>query len=102
MSGALLPSGGRLKQKGGCTLDWQVGDILVICDNEASCHMSYSSTGMISYREAKTFMKTASGTEYPIEGYGDLPLTFCSGRGEVALLLRDVTHVPCLSYHLSL
>ena len=62
--------------------------------------MSYSSTGMINYREAKTFMKTASGTKYPIEGYGDLPLTFRSGRGEVPLLLRDIAHVPCLSYNL--
>ena len=100
-SGALLPSGGRLKQKEGWTLDCQVGDILVICDNGASCHMSYSSTGMINYPEAETFMKTASGTKYPIEGYGDLPLTFRSGRGQVPLLLRDVAYaVPCLSYHL--
>ena len=38
--------------------------------------------------------------KYPIEGYGDLPLTFRSGRGEVPRLLRDVAHVPCLSYHL--
>ena len=101
MSGALLPSGGRLKQKGGCALDWQVGDISAICDNGASCHMSYSSTGMINYREAKTFMKTANGTKYSVEDdYGDLPLTFRSGRGDVPLLLLDVAHVPCLSYHL--
>ena len=45
-------------------------------------------------------MKTASGTKYSIEGYGDLPLTFRSGRCEVPLLLRDVAHVTCLSYHL--
>ena len=62
MSGALLLSGGRLKHKGGCALDWQVGNISVICDNGASCHMSSSSTGMINYRETKAFMKTASGT----------------------------------------
>ena len=59
MSGALLPSGGGLNQKGGCALDWQVGDISVICDIGASCHMSHSSTGKINYREAKTSMKTA-------------------------------------------
>ena len=43
MSDALLPinSGGRLKQKGSCALDWQVGDISVICDSGASCHMTY-------------------------------------------------------------
>ena len=100
MFGALLPSGGGLKQKGRCALDWQVEDTSVICDTEASCHMSYSSIRMINYREAKTFMKTASGTKYSIEGYGDRPLTFGSGRGEVPLLLLDVVHVRCLSYHL--
>ena len=46
------------------------------------------------------FGNPVSGTKYPIEGYGDLPLTFRSGRGEVPLLLRDLAHVPCLSYHL--
>ena len=50
----------------GCALDWQVGDISVICDNGASCNMSYPYSGVINYREAKTFMKTASGTRYPI------------------------------------
>ena len=61
--------------------------------------MSYSSTGMIHYRGTKAFMKTAGGTKYPIEGYGDLPLAFRSGRGEVPLLLLDVANVPYLSYH---
>ena len=100
MSGFLLVSRERLKQEGGCALDWQVGDISTNCDNGASCHISYSSAGMTNYRKAKTFMKTASGTKCPIEGYGDLPLTFRSGRGEVPLLLRGVAHVPCLRYHL--
>ena len=46
-------------------------------------------------------MRTASGKRYyPVEGYGDLPLTFRSSSGEVPLLLRDVAHVPSLSYHL--
>ena len=46
-------------------------------------------------------IKTASGKRYLIEGYGDLPLTFrSSSSGEVPLLLRDVAHVPSLSYHL--
>ena len=57
MSGALLPSGGRLKHKWDCALDWQVGDMSVICDFGASCHMSSSSAGMINYREAKTFIR---------------------------------------------
>ena len=67
MSGASVPtnSGGRLGNRG-YALDWQVGDRLVICDNGASSYMSYSSTGMINCREAKTFMEAASGTKYPI------------------------------------
>jgi len=77
-----------------------MGDIAVICDNGASCHMTYSSTGMIKYHEAKTFMRTACGARYPIEGYGDLPLTFRSSEGGLGLLLRGVAHVPRLSYHL--
>ena len=77
-----------------------MGDIAVICDNGASCHITFSSTRMINNREAKTFMRTASGSRYPIEGYGDLPLTFRSSEGDVGLLLRGVAHVLRLSYHL--
>ena len=57
-------------------LAWHMGDLPVICDNGASCHMSHSSTGMINYCEANATMRTASGKRYPIEGYGDLPLLF--------------------------
>ena len=81
-------------------LAWQMGDLPVICDSGASCHMSHSSTGMINYREANATMRTASGKRYPIEGYGDLPLIFRSSSGEVPLLLCNVAHVPSFSYHL--
>ena len=73
--------------EGGCSvLAWQVGDLTVICDSGASCHMSHSSTGMISYRESNAYMRTASGARYPIEIYGDLPLTFRSISDNVPLL----------------
>ena len=63
--------------QGGCSaLAWQVGDLTVICDSRASYHMSYSSTGMMNYRESNAYMRTASGARYSIEDYGDLPLTF--------------------------
>ena len=87
-------------KRGKHTLAWQMGDLLVICDNRESCHKSHSSTGIINYREAYATMRTASGKRYPIEGYGDFSLTFRSSRGEVPLLLCDVAHVPSLSYHL--
>ena len=51
------------------------------------------------YREAKTFTKIASASKYPIEGYGNLLLTFRSCREEVLLLLCDVALVTSLSYH---
>ena len=81
--------------EGGCSAPaWQVGDLAVIYDSGASCHMSHSATGMLNYRESNAYMRTASGSRYPIEGYGDLPLTFRSSSGNVPLLLRNVAHVP--------
>ena len=55
---------------------------------------------MLNYRESNAYMRTASGSRYPVEGYGDLPLTFRSSSGNVPLLLRNVAHVPKLNYHL--
>jgi len=80
---------------------WQMEDIPIICVNGASCHMSYLSTGMINYRETNVFIRTASGKIFPVEGHGDLPLTFRYSKGEVSVLLRTVAHVPSLSYHIS-
>ena len=96
--GAPVPSGEGLGNRG-CELNWQLGDISVICDDAASCNMFYSSTGMINYRVSEMSRKTASGTKFPLEGYGDLPLTFRSGRGKGPLLLCNVAHVPFLSCH---
>ena len=63
--------------KGDCSAPaWQVGDLTVICDNGESCHMSHSATGMLNYRESNAYMRTASESRYPIQGYGGLPLTF--------------------------
>ena len=90
-----------IDEEGCSALAWQVGDLTMICDSGASCHMSHSSTGMINYRESNAYMRTASGSRYPIEGYGDLPLTFRPSSGDVALLLRNVAHVPKPNYHLS-
>ena len=85
----------------GCSaLAWQVGDLTVICDSGASCHMSHSSTGMVNYRESNAYMRKASGSRYSIESYGDLPLTFRSSSENVPLLLRNVAHVPKLYYRL--
>lgn len=67
---------------------WQVGYIPAIFDNVAPCHMSCLSTGIFNYRESNGTMRTASGERYPIEGYGDLPLTFSFNSGEVPLLLN--------------
>ena len=89
--------------EGGCSaLAWQVGGLTVICDSGASYHTSHSSTGMLNYRESNAYMRTASGSRYPIEGHGDRPLTFrsSSDSGDVPLLLRNVAHVPKRNSHL--
>ena len=86
-------------KRGRTSLAWQMGHLPVICDNRASCHTSELSTGMINYRKANATMRTASGKRYPIGGYSDLLLTFRSSSGEVPMLLRNVAHVPSLSYH---
>ena len=87
--------------EGGCSaLAWQVGGLTVICDSGASCHMSHSATGMLNYRESNAYIRTASGSRYPIEGNGDLLLTFRSSYDNVPLLLRNVANVPKLNYHL--
>ena len=86
-------------KRGRNSLAWQMGDFPVICDNRASCHTSELSTGMINYRKANATMRTASRKRYPIGGYSDLLLTFRSSSGEVPMLLRNVAHVPSLSYH---
>ena len=79
-----------------------MGDLPVVCDNGALCHMSHIPTGMLNCRttEDTRAMRIASGNIYSIQGYNDLPLTFRSSSDEVTLLLRDVAHVPSLSYHL--
>ena len=39
--------------EGACSaLAWQVGDLTVICDSGASCHISHSATGMLNYLES--------------------------------------------------
>ena len=63
-------------------------------------HVTLHLTGMINYRKVNCTMRAANGKIYRIEGYGDLPLTFRSSRGEVPLMLCDVAHVPSLSYYL--
>ena len=73
-------------------LAWQMGDLTVICDSGASCHMSHSSAGMLNYRESNANMRTASGEIYPIEGYGNLPLTFRSTSGDVPVAERCSTY----------
>ena len=74
--------------EGSCSaLAWQVGNLTVICDSGASCHMSHLSTRIINYRESNAYMRTASGARYLIEDYGDLPLTFRSSSGDVPPLL---------------
>ena len=81
-------------------LVWQMGDLpVLLCDNGVSYYISQASTCIIGNRQPNATMRTARGKRYPIEDFGDLPLTCRSSGGEVPLLLCDVAHVPSVSYH---
>ena len=78
----------------GCSaLAWQVGNLTVICDSGASCHVSLINRNDELLR-VERLHADGKRCEIPVEGYGDLPLTFRSSSGNVPLLLRNVAHVP--------
>lgn len=54
----------------GCSAQYcKVEGLAIIYVNGTSCHIPFSLTGIIACIETKMFMRTASGTRYPIEGY---------------------------------
>lgn len=100
LSNAPVPNGEGSGGRGSCELDWQVGDLAVICDNETRCSLFYSSIGIFTYREAKMFMQTASSTRYATDDYEDLPLIFCSNAGDVPLFRFAAKNVSGSYFHL--
>lgn len=52
------------------------------------------------YRDAQTFLRIENGAKYPVADYGYILLIFRSNQQKICILLRDVAHVPDLSYQL--
>ena len=55
---------------------------------------------MINYHEGEGVVGIADGRAMAIEGIGNLPMRFWSGKDWVQLLLQNVAHVPLLGYNL--
>ena len=48
---------------------------------------------MVNYREGGGIIRVADGRAMPIEGIGNLPMSFWSGKDWVKVVLPNVAHV---------
>ena len=55
---------------------------------------------MVNYCEGGGVVRIADGRAMPIEGIGNLPMSFWSGKDWVQVVLPNVTHVPLMGYNL--
>ena len=62
--------------------------------------MTRSADYMVNYREGWGVVRIADGRAMPIEGIGNLPMRFWSGKDRVQVVLQNVAHVPLLGYNL--
>ena len=51
---------------------------------------------MVNCREGGGVIRIADGRAMPIEGIGNLPMSFWSGKDWVQVVLPNVAHVPLL------
>ena len=69
-------------------------------DSGCSQFMTPSADYMVNYREGGVIVRIADGRAMPIEGIGNLPMSFWSGKDWVQVVLSNVDHVPLLGYNL--
>ena len=62
--------------------------------------MTPSADRMANYREGGGVVRFADGRAMPIEGIGNLPMSFWSGKDWVQVVLPNVAHAPLLGYNL--
>ena len=62
--------------------------------------MTPSADCMINYCEGGGVVRIADGRTMPIEGIGNLPMSFWSGKNWTQIVLPNVAHVPLLVYNL--
>ena len=77
-------------------LDCEIGEIETwIVDSAATRHMAPNPVSMTNYREERNgVVRVAIGVALPIEGVGDILMSFQSDFGETDLQLLNVAFVP--------
>ena len=71
-----------------------------VADSGCSQFLTPSTDHMVNYREDGCIVRTADGRAMPIEGIGNLPMSFWSGKDWVQVVLPNVAHLPLLGYNL--
>ena len=70
-----------------------------VADSGCSQFMTPSADYMVNYRESGGVVRIADDRAMSIEGIGDLPMSFRSGKDWVQVVLPNVAHVPLLGYN---
>ena len=71
-----------------------------VADSGCSQFMTRSADYIVNYREGGGVVRITDGRARPIEGIGNLPMSFWSGKDWVQVILPNVAHVPLLGYNL--
>ena len=71
-----------------------------VADSGYSPFTTHSVDYMVNYREGGGVVRIADGRAMPVEGIGNLLVSFWSGKDWVQVDLPNVTHVPLLGYNL--
>ena len=71
-----------------------------VADSGCSQFMTPSADYIVSYREGGGVVRIADDRAMPIEGVGNLPMSFWSVKDLVKVILPNVAHVQLLGYKL--
>ena len=66
----------------------------------ATCHMTSNADGLNNYQKCSRPLGLPDTRKISIAGYGDLTVAFRPNDSWVQIKLRDVAHIPLLSYNL--
>ena len=93
----MFDPGSGVREGIGC----EVGELKSwISDDGASRHMTSSHDSMTNYHECSGIVRTTGGDVLPIEGIGDILLSFLSDSGVFDIQLLNAAFVPQLSHNL--
>ena len=71
-----------------------------VADSRCSQFMTLSADHVVNYREGGGVLRIADGHAMPIDGIGNLPMSFWSGKDWVQVVLPNIAHVLLLGYNL--